>query len=125
MLLVALVVMSTALLGLTRPAAAAAAAAPRRRVRGVAPELAARYAPSKDGTWQCLDGSRVLPSFTRVNDDFCDCPDGSDEPGTSACPGGKFFCANRGHEGRTLSAAFVDDGVCGEWFFFCFWFLST
>ena len=32
-------------------------------------------------TFTCKDGSLVLP-IQRVNDDYCDCPDGSDEPGT-------------------------------------------
>ena len=36
------------------------------------------YDPSKDFT--CLDGSQLL-SFSSVNDDYCDCADGSDEPG--------------------------------------------
>jgi len=36
------------------------------------------YDPSKDFT--CLDGSLTIP-FLSVNDDFCDCADGSDEPG--------------------------------------------
>ena len=36
------------------------------------------YDPSKDFT--CLDGSRTIP-FSSVNDDYCDCADGSDEPG--------------------------------------------
>ena len=36
------------------------------------------YVPGKDFT--CLDGSVTLP-FSYVNDDYCDCPDGSDEPG--------------------------------------------
>ena len=36
------------------------------------------YDPSKDFT--CLDGSLTVP-FSSVNDDYCDCADGSDEPG--------------------------------------------
>jgi protein kinase C substrate 80K-H len=53
------------------------------QTRGVAPELRARYAPSAStpSTWRCLDDSHVIP-WTAVNDDYCDCPDGSDEPGT-------------------------------------------
>lgn len=36
------------------------------------------YDPSKDFT--CLDGSQLI-RFSSVNDDYCDCNDGSDEPG--------------------------------------------
>ena len=32
-------------------------------------------------TFTCKDGSLTLP-IQRVNDEYCDCPDGSDEPGT-------------------------------------------
>jgi len=47
---------------------------------GVSPDLIPKYTPSKSGTWKCLDGSKEI-SWDSVNDDFCDCPDGSDEPG--------------------------------------------
>jgi protein kinase C substrate 80K-H len=46
------------------------------------------YDPSKDFT--CLDGSQLL-SFSSVNDDYCDCADGSDEPGTVV---GKNYCSH-------------------------------
>ncbi|KAJ6884817.1 LOB domain-containing protein 2-like [Populus alba x Populus x berolinensis] len=40
---------------------------------------------------KCKDGSKSF-SRDRLNDNFCDCLDGTDEPGTSACPRGKFYC---------------------------------
>lgn len=70
-----------------------------------------------------------------MNDDYCDCPDGSDEPGTSACahlspyspqtpantyhdtinitlalPG--FYCKNKGHIPSYVPFTSVNDGVC-------------
>jgi hypothetical protein len=47
---------------------------------GVRPDLISKYAPLASGNWRCLDGSREIP-WAFVNDDSCDCPDGSDEPG--------------------------------------------
>ncbi|KAF5481382.1 hypothetical protein F2P56_002038 [Juglans regia] len=61
---------------------------------------------------KCKDGSK---SFTRdrVNDDFCDCLDGTDEPGTSACPAGKFYCRNVGSIPRFIFSSRVNDRFCG------------
>lgn len=57
---------------------------------GVSPEKAAHYQQKME--FRCLDGNKKFP-MTFVNDDYCDCDDGSDEPGTSACPNGRFgFC---------------------------------
>lgn len=36
------------------------------------------YDPSRPFT--CLDGSKTI-DFSEVNDDYCDCPDATDEPG--------------------------------------------
>lgn len=79
------------------------------RPRGVAISRAPLYDPEKD--FKCFDGSRTLP-FSMVNDDYCDCPDASDEPGTSACPSGFFHCTNAGHLPLNIPSSRVNDGIC-------------
>ena len=78
-------------------------------LRGVPLLRKSFYDPGKDFT--CLDGSETIP-FSLVNDDYCDCADGSDEPGTSACTNGRFFCLNKGHKSLELLSSRVNDGVC-------------
>lgn len=50
--------------------------------------------------------------YSQLNDDFCDCADGSDEPGTSACINGRFFCINAGFKPLILPSTRVNDGIC-------------
>jgi len=67
------------------------------------------YDPNSN--FHCLDGSGEIP-FEHVNDDYCDCKDGSDEPGTSACPTAKFYCAQRGFKPFLIPSSRVNDGIC-------------
>jgi protein kinase C substrate 80K-H len=91
-------------------AAAAAAVAGASAPRGVPRSLEAVYAGA-GGRFKCFDGSGAI-DVARINDDFCDCADGSDEPGTSACPNGRFYCRNKGSRGKFVSSHLVNDGVC-------------
>ncbi|KAK8751102.1 hypothetical protein OTU49_013023 [Cherax quadricarinatus] len=77
--------------------------------RGVLLSKASFYDPKRD--FNCLDGSGTIP-FSYVNDDYCDCQDGSDEPGTAACPNGFFYCTNVGHTPLNIPSSRVNDGVC-------------
>ncbi|KAF7776453.1 hypothetical protein Agabi119p4_4846 [Agaricus bisporus var. burnettii] len=77
---------------------------------GVAPDLVSKYVPT-NGKWKCLDGSKEIP-WELVNDDSCDCADGSDEPGTGACPDTFFYCHNKGHIGASIPSSRVRDGIC-------------
>ncbi|KAL5606496.1 hypothetical protein BROUX41_002902 [Berkeleyomyces rouxiae] len=111
-----------------------AASASKGLPRGVGPEYAQHYS-SKD-SFACINYPDIKINPTQVNDNSCDCPDGSDEPGTAACakldvlsppqplpdaasgttqttnalPG--FWCANSGHIGSYVPFMFVNDGVC-------------
>ncbi|KAG5192906.1 glucosidase II beta subunit-like protein-domain-containing protein [Tribonema minus] len=64
-------------------------------------------------TFSCDDGKQLPVGW--VNDDFCDCHDGSDEPLTSACShagSGRFTCSG-GHPLKTqIPLSRVRDGVC-------------
>ncbi|GBG29616.1 Glucosidase 2 subunit beta [Hondaea fermentalgiana] len=83
----------------------------RSEIRGVPERDADKYAGLR---FSCDGGSREL-AVEAVNDDFCDCNDGSDEPGTSACSMvnlASFFCANEGYKGLVLPTARVFDGIC-------------
>ncbi|CAN4104712.1 unnamed protein product [Withania somnifera] len=78
---------------------------------GIAPEDENYYKGLSSGAIKCKDGSKKFTK-AQLNDDFCDCPDGSDEPGTSACPSGKFYCKNTGHVPLLIYSSRVNDGIC-------------
>ena len=91
--------------GVTALGAVAARSSKGGRVpRGVAPADAAFYVPGAGDTFTCRSGSPTL-AYGKVNDNYCDCPDGSDEPGTSACSmfaSATFYCPNTGDEARVI-----------------------
>ncbi|KAM9921697.1 hypothetical protein OXX80_012093 [Metschnikowia pulcherrima] len=86
-------------------------------VIGVPPEKQALYTTDSHGKWHCLSDPTIELSVEQINDDFCDCPDGSDEPGTNACAFTKespkyFYCANKGYKEAYIENYKLNDGVC-------------
>lgn len=88
----------------------ASSSPPKFHFLGISPEDE-KYYKSPSEFIKCKDGSKKFTK-AQLNDDFCDCPDGSDEPGTSACPNGKFYCQNKGHARLVLFSSRVNDGIC-------------
>lgn len=87
------------------------------RIHGVAPELQLKYVSDADGNWRCLLNPEIVLRFDQVNDNICDCPDGSDEPGTNACAFEDdafhwFYCENRGYFPGKIENYKVNDNVC-------------
>lgn len=79
---------------------------------GVSPEDESKYSAA---TFRCIDGSGGSLPVSVINDEFCHCADGSDEPGTGACAGQDttlFYCANEGSVAKRIYASRVGDGVC-------------
>ncbi|OMO57820.1 hypothetical protein COLO4_35073 [Corchorus olitorius] len=87
-----------------------ASSAPKDPFLGISPQDENYYKSSSDSI-KCKDGSKKF-SKSQLNDDFCDCPDGTDEPGTSACPTAKFYCKNAGHVPQFIFSSRVNDGIC-------------
>jgi hypothetical protein len=75
--------------------------------RGIPPHQAAQFAAE---LFTC--GDQTIIPRARINDNYCDCEDGSDEPGTSACSNGVFTCQNEGFKPLQLTSSRVDDGIC-------------
>lgn len=121
---------------------------PSRVLRGVPLSARSRYCPSASSlsdaaaavpavsasapapaypssVFGCADGSAFL-WLAAVNDDYCDCADGSDEPGTAACAHSdeanafqqpSFECTRLKRDGQSIvvqriPVSMVDDGIC-------------
>lgn len=70
-----------------------------------------------DQKFKCLDGVAEI-DWAKLNDNYCDCLDGSDETFTNACANGKFYCTKqlRHRTGRGqdvfVPSSRINDGVC-------------
>lgn len=81
-------------------------------IKGVPTHLEEKYSQNE---FIC-DGS-LIHNSSIINDGFCDCFDGSDEPGTSACSYTEssslsFHCNNVGYKITKIPTSRVDDGIC-------------
>lgn len=92
-------------------------AAAAASVLGVAPKEQHLYLPDTNGQWHCLLDPSIVLRPDQINDGYCDCPDGSDEPATHACPYPEeqplyFYCENKGYVPRLIERHKLNDGVC-------------
>lgn len=74
-----------------------------------------RYRPDRNNEFKCLKSEQRIP-FKSINDDYCDCEDGTDEPSTSACVNGTFYCDTQYRKKPItlleVPSSRVNDGIC-------------
>ncbi|XP_072929412.1 uncharacterized protein [Epargyreus clarus] len=84
-------------------------------LRGIHFSNVQQYRPDVKNEFKCRTSDQRVP-FEQVNDDYCDCEDGTDEPSTNACPNGVFYCENQGQKKlitkHTVPSSHVNDGIC-------------
>lgn len=84
-------------------------------VRGLSAEGEAKLQAGAPFTCKGPEGKPITLPFAALNDDYCDCADGFDEPGTGACAGQEttmFHCKNEGSTPQLIYTSRVDDGIC-------------
>lgn len=91
-------------------------------LRGIDPKNRLRYELAmRKGAFRCLISGEEI-AVSHLNDDYCDCQDGTDEPSTSACSYMVkeiyFYCKTKNDMGvgirhaNRIPSAWVDDGIC-------------
>lgn len=86
----------------------------RTLIRGTHEKQFKFYIPSQNNTFKCFQSYEQIEYF-KVNDDYCDCLDGTDEPGTNACGNGIFYCEHQSDSqdvSNFVSSYKVNDGIC-------------
>ncbi|KAH0786831.1 Glucosidase 2 subunit beta [Histomonas meleagridis] len=82
---------------------------------GVSEEKLKKYASlinEEKETFTCFDGKKTIP-LSKLNDNYCDCNDCSDEPGTGVGPQNETFtCKNSGFIPIEIPRWSVGDGIC-------------
>ncbi|KAG7310154.1 hypothetical protein JYU34_004707 [Plutella xylostella] len=77
-------------------------------------DIAEAYRADNKYQFKCINSDQHIP-YESVNDDYCDCEDGTDEPSTNACSNGVFHCSYP-HPHRDLPtsipSSMVNDGIC-------------
>lgn len=84
-------------------------------IRGVFYLNIKEYRPTSNGEFKCKNSEQRIP-YEQVNDDYCDCDDGTDEPSTSACPNGVYYCYTQTQKRKqsinSVPSGKVNDGIC-------------
>lgn len=81
-------------------------------LRGTRDKDISKYLPNVDGKFVCFASKKEI-DFLKINDDYCDCSDGSDEPGTNACNNGFFHCEKSSKSSiERIPSYKVNDGFC-------------